>query len=197
MVTFSENLDLKLQPNTCETCRACGLYFNQLPLTDCVEKAEVFWVGLSAVRLGVDSEKTPLGNDTKSGALIAEIEEPLRKNYFFYKTNLVKCLPLNSNDKIRYPSKKEMRRCFENLENELNTYNPSIVFLLGKQVSNFVLSKIGEKEISFSKVYEYEYFTYKGSIFIPVHHPSYMLIYKRKDIKRYIKSLRKKIKHFA
>ena len=56
-----------------------------------------------------------------------------------YKTNLVKCLPLTEQQKLRYPSKKEMDKCFDNLVSEINAMSPKIVFLLGEKV--FLLSQ--------------------------------------------------------
>lgn len=50
-----------------------------------------------------------------------------------YKTNLVKCLPLTEQQKLRYPSKKEMDKCFDNLVSEINAMSPKIVFLLGEK----------------------------------------------------------------
>ena len=53
------------------------------------------WVGLSAVRVDDIEKETPLSNLTNTGKLLSEIESRNKKSEF-YKTNLVKCLPLNS-----------------------------------------------------------------------------------------------------
>jgi uracil-DNA glycosylase family 4 len=121
-------------------CKACGLYLNQLPVVDNTKRASVFWVGLSSVFIPEDEEKLPLSPYTRSGALINKIEQPFINEISFYKTNIVKCLPLNNN-KIRYPFKHEMEKCYPNLETEIEILNPSFVFLLGKQVATFVLEK--------------------------------------------------------
>ena len=72
----------------------------------------------------------PLSPFTKTGTLISQIEEPFRNDIPFYKTNVVKCLPL-MNDKIRYPLKHEMEKCYPNLVDEIAILNPSVIFLLG------------------------------------------------------------------
>jgi uracil-DNA glycosylase len=43
------------------------------------------------------------------------------------------------NDKIRYPLKHEMEKCYPNLVNEIAIVNPSAIFLLGKLVAPFPL----------------------------------------------------------
>jgi uracil-DNA glycosylase len=178
--------------NPCKNkqCRACGLYINQYPLFAEQTAAQVFWVGLSAVQIGAGEEGLPLAENTRTGNLIHEIERPFVGNITFYKTNLVKCVPLKEG-KIRYPSTTEMGRCFPNLETELQELKPSIVFLLGKQVSTYVVRSKGKTEISLNEDFKYKSLYLDGTHYVPVHHPSYILVYKRKAIKQYIKGIRK------
>lgn len=89
-------------------CQKCGLCKNQKPLLDIenIEKnCQVFWVGLSAKKIS---------SDTNTGMVIHKIEE-MYEDVSTYKTNLVKCLPLTNQKKIRYPNQKEIDSCFENL----------------------------------------------------------------------------------
>lgn len=127
--------------------------------------------------------------ETKSGALIEEIEKPLSSQLTFYKTNLVKCLPLNSG-RIRYPNQGEMKKCSSKFDMELRALNPSLVFLLGKQVASFVFKRYLNKEATLDKAFHYQPHFYNGMYFVPVHHPSYMLIYKRKCVEDYITGIR-------
>lgn len=150
----------------------------------------MFWVGLSAVRFDDEEYRQPLSPNTRSGALIERIEKPLQKDLSFYKTNLVKCLPLK-NGKIRYPLKKEMEKCCPNFEDELDLLKPSIVFLLGKQVSSFVLKRFSDEQANLAKDFRYTRSIIDGITFVPVHHPSYILVYNRKNLNKYIRSLRK------
>lgn len=171
-------------------CKACGLYLNQLPVLDEPEKSSIFWVGLSSVLITDENEKQPLSPKTKSGALIDKIEDPFKGDISFYKTNVVKCLPL-SNNKIRYPLKHEMEKCYPNLEDEISALKPSIIFLLGKQVANFVLSKHSLKLANLDDGFNYECFRVNNIIYIPVHHPSFILVYRRKVIEKYIQGISK------
>ena len=189
-VKYSLDWKQKLKPKSNESCRACGLYLNQPPVHQNANVAQIFWVGLSAVRFDEGAVKLPLAPSTNSGALIQKIEEPLKNNFSIYKTNLVKCLPLNGS-KIRYPSKQEMKRCYGNFKDEIAILKPSIIFLLGKQVSSFVLSQHGIKNFSFDKNYNYSGVYLQEILYVPIHHPSYVLIYKRKQLDNYIKGLRK------
>ncbi len=188
-VKYSLDLSQKIQPCTNKICKACGLYLNQLPVLDLAIRSHIFWVGLSAVQFDDDIERLPLSPNTKSGALIENVEIPLKKTTNFYKTNLVKCLPLKDG-KIRYPLEHEMEKCFPNFEYELNELSPSIVFLLGKQASTFVLKKMGIDEINLREDFKYEIFEFGNTSFVPVHHPSYILVYKRKYVNKYIRQLR-------
>ena len=169
-------------------CKACGLYLNQLPLFDNYKQSQIFWLGLSAVQVDDVKSSKPLSSETASGNLISMIEEPYLHQLQFYKTNLVKCLPLK-NDKIRYPIQNEMEKCFPNFELEIKELKPTIVFLLGKQVSSFISKKYSIKLGTFSKKFKYEPFLVNGITFIPIHHPSYILVYKRKFLKKYISQI--------
>lgn len=169
-----------------KSCNQCVLCNNQSPVIQQCDNAEVFWVGLSAVRVS-DSRDIPLSNNTNSGKLINSIEFFI-PNINFYKTNIVKCLPLKD-EKIRYPLKKEMETCFFHLENEMDSLNPRLIFLLGKQVATFVLNKYGIKQYSLNEDFDYTSFDIGKYRFIPIHHPSYILIYKRKRLQNYMKNI--------
>lgn len=144
------------------------------------------WVGLSAVAI-VDSEDCePLSASTRSGWLVSSIEAEFTPQISFYKTNLVKCLPLQNTGKIRYPSAPEMAKCYHNLENEVAILEPKLVFLLGKQVASFVGTRVFEHDIGFSNKFEYNGFQSGGTTYVPIHHPSYMLVYGRAMMQSYI-----------
>lgn len=177
--------ETQINPTNCKRCKACGLYINQFPLVDKTSKADVFWVGLSAVQMDLDDKKrVPLSPSTRSGKLIQDIEKSFDSSLIFRKTNLVKCLPLNMN-KIRYPELLEMKKCFPNLKDEIKQHNPRIVFLLGRQVAEFVFKQNSWKLGALGTEFTYNGQTKNGVTYIPIHHPSYMLVYKRKFIDNY------------
>lgn len=135
-----------------------------------------------------EEEKQPLSPYTRSGALINEIEKPYIEDISFYKTNVVKCLPL-ANNKIRYPLKHEMEKCYPNLVDEIEALKPSMIFLLGKQVATFVLGKQSLGSFSLNDNFEYDSYTINNILYVPVHHPSFILVYRRKYIENYIKGI--------
>ena len=167
-------------------CSNCNLCSFQPPLLDNYnEKAMVMWVGLSAKKVENVALEIPLANNTNTGKIIEKIES---EKDFFYKTNLVKCVPLDKNGKLRYPNKDEMNSCFENLIFELITLKPKIVFLLGSKVSNFILSKIKSKK--FKNEINEEIIRILDNIeFINIYHPSYIAVYKRKEANNYISGI--------
>ncbi len=189
-VKYSQVLNKKIKPCR-KVCKTCGLYLNQLPVLDFLKSSHIFWVGLSAIQFDEGIEHLPLSPSTRTGALISTIEESLKDEISFYKTNLVKCVPLKDDGKIRYPIEHEMEKCFPNFQFELNALNPSVVFLLGKQVANFVMKKKGIRGIELSDNFKYKSFEINGISFVPIHHPSYILVYKRKLLNSYIKNVQK------
>lgn len=169
-------------------CKKCSLCFNQEPLLDVEKKCQVFWVGLSAKKV-ISNTDLPLAPETNSGMLIQKIEQTC-ENIITYKTNLVKCLPLNNEQKLRYPNSEEIDCCFENLISEIQTMSPKIVFLLGEKVYSTIEKKM---KMEFDKWhgFEYHYKEINGIYYVPIHHPSYIYVYKRKEIQEYIDSVEK------
>jgi uracil-DNA glycosylase family 4 len=187
-IKYSQDLSRTLNPCKNRICKACGLYLNQLPVLDKAKKSNIFWVGLSAVIFEDGVKKQPLSPVTRSGSLIEQIENGFEFENSFYKTNLVKCVPLK-NDKIRYPVGHEMEKCFPNFQFELEVLKPSVVFLLGKQVATFILNKISDKEVVLAENFAYTPIQINNIKFVPVHHPSYILVYKRKLIQNYMEGI--------
>jgi DNA polymerase len=163
-------------------CNKCELYKNQKPLLDTALKCDVFWVGLSAKQAMSDIEK-PLSATTNSGKVICEIEKKYIKT-ITYKTNLVKCLPLDDRGKLRYPKQHEMELCMLNLEKEICELSPKVIFLLGNKVTDTVGKYFS---IKFEKIkgYEYKLYKHEDNYFVPIHHPSYIWVYKRKQMNDY------------
>jgi uracil-DNA glycosylase family 4 len=183
-------------PQQNKMCKSCGLYLNQLPATDKKTQSDVFWVGLSAVAFTNEEERVPLSPTTRSGALLVEIERGFSDSITFFKTNLVKCLPLKEN-KIRYPISKEMENCFPNLNAEIEQFKPKVIFLLGKQVATFVLSKFNITHFHLDEDFEYKGYKVGEVTYIPIHHPSYVLIYKRKNLIKYIGEIRSVVERYC
>jgi DNA polymerase len=173
--------------NICQSirnCQECDLCKNQIPLVqNNTKQIDVFWVGLSAVKAKDESE-IPLSPTTNSGKLIHSIEFTFSADVSFYKTNIVKCLPLKD-DKIRYPSISEMKKCYSHLETEINTFNPKIIFLLGKQVADFVLNRYN-MQVSLDDNFDYNKYSIEQYRLVPIHHPSFILVYKRKKLSDYL-----------
>jgi DNA polymerase len=169
-------------------CEKCGLCRHQAPLLDVSWDAQVFWVGLSAKKVTSDDER-PLSPSTNSGKILCSIEERC-DGVVMYKTNLVKCLPLDGVGKLRYPNKFEVNHCLPNLCLEIKTISPQIIFLLGSKVIDAV-SKHYSIELKKWSEFDYNATKHGGSFFVPVHHPSYVYVYKRKRIDEYITSIQK------
>ena len=178
-------------------CEKCNLHKNQKPLLDVAKKCKVMWVGLSAKKIKENdaTDYIPLSPSTNTGKLIKEIED-MCPYVTTYKTNLVKCLPLNEN-KLRYPSIREMELCFSNILIELKNISPQLVFLLGKQVQSAFEKHLNIKFQQNMNDFLYEIKYINGINYISIHHPSYICVYKKSHRKIYINSVKNIIESFS
>lgn len=150
-------------------------------------KKGVMWVGLSAKDKNSAEDYTPLHTDTNTGKLIAQIEEACCCENS-YKTNLVKFAPRDIKGKLRYPTVEECIKDYPKLVSEIDEAKPKVIFLLGIKTATFVLKKIGFKTPKLS--YEYKIFEHENKWYVPIHHPSYIMIYKRKEKDLYIRAVK-------
>lgn len=148
----------------------------------------ILWVGLSAKK-----RKTvtlpPLCETTVSGRLVTEATERMPA-FAHHRTNLVAFAPMDSKNRLRYPTDEEMRCGAGNLIKAINNLQPTIVVLLGAKTANAVFTglKSNHRVTSF-RDYEYSALTINGTAFVPVHHPSYIAVYKRKTKARYFAAI--------
>ena len=145
-----------------------------------MKKIDVMWVGLSAKNGKTGEKLSPLGEQSNSGRVIGAIEGRC-PGVRFYRTNLVKNVPLDEKGKLRYPNYEEMRIAMPVLLREIQIYRPEIIVLLGGQVSKFIEKYLEQEKMKLS------------AQICRVYHPSYIYIYKRKHIEDYILRISKKI----
>lgn len=168
--------------NACNICNyKCQKY----------KSAHIMFVGLSAKQTKQSDDRkllAPLSSQTNSGKIIDLLSLKF-KDLLTYKTNLVKCAPLNNQNKLRYPNENEMENCFNLFQHELNQVKPLVVVMLGKQVSHFLIKKF---EIDAKKGHKVPFLTsyvHNQMLFIETYHPSYMQIYQHKNISDYIEQI--------
>ncbi|MEJ2742863.1 MAG: uracil-DNA glycosylase family protein [Gammaproteobacteria bacterium] len=176
--------------NEIQKCQNCSLCNNQEPLIQTYQSkiCSTFFVGLSAVQVDCVDSEIPFSKSTRSGALLRDIAELGNKNGIYF-TNVVKCLPLKD-DKIRYPTKSEMDSCFPNFELELSAYNPQKLVLFGRQVANYVVKRLSASLDQEQPVDGVAFYSASKLAIMTAPHPSYMLIYKRKNIDWYVSTIR-------
>lgn len=132
------------------------------------------WVGIS------DKENLePLSCQSLSGEVIAEIESRFN-NIKSHKTNLVNYAPMDAQGKMRYPNQAEITDRFPAFRKELDLLKPRVVFMLGKLVSENIGKRL-DLNLSYWDKFNYTPFFRNGTYFVPVHHPSYIAVYKKKD----------------
>ena len=165
--------------NRITKCNKCDISCNQKPLVENMKKSDIMFLGISA-KMKETEDEMPLSENTNSGKLIKMIEERLleeNNNLLCYRSNMVKCVPLNEEGKIRYPDNLEIENCIENLEYELNIVKPKVVVFLGRLVEKYLKKKIIEL----------------GYNVITIYHPSYIYVYRKKGIEKYVEESSKNI----
>ena len=125
---------------------------------------------------------------TNSGKLIGEIESRIAETFSAYKTNLVKCAPLDESGKLRYPNLAEMKACLPRLLVGIEHFQPRVNVPLGGKVAKFMIATLmsDQRFDGFADDFKYQAFSFNNSLLLPVHHPSYIWIYRRKRIPQYI-----------
>ena len=165
--------------NIIEKCNRCSISCNQKPLVENMRKSDIMFLGISA-KMKETEDEMPLSENTNSGKLIKMIEERLLKednNISCYRSNMVKCVPLDKEGKIRYPNIWEIENCIDNLVYELSIVKPKVVVFLGRLVEKHLKKKIIEL----------------GYNTITIHHPSYIHVYRKKEIEKYVEESSKNI----
>ena len=172
-----------MKNNSCDNkiikCNRCSISYNQKPLVENIKKSDIMFVGISA-KMKEPENEMPLSENTNSGKLIKMIEERLveeNHNISCYRSNMVKCVPLNEKGKIRYPNSLEIENCIDNLVYELSIVKPKVVVLLGRLVEKHLKKKINEL----------------GYNNITIYHPSYIPVYRKKEIDKYVEESSKNI----
>ena len=160
--------------NIITKCNRGSISCNQKPLVENIRKSDIMFVGISA-KMKETEDEMPLSENTNSGKLIKMIEE--NSNISCYRSNMVKCVPLNEKGKIRYPDSLEIKNCIDNLVYELSIVKPKVVVLLGRLVEKHLKKKINEL----------------GYNNITIHHPSYIHVYRKKEIEKYVEESSKNI----
>lgn len=149
-------------------------------------KPLVYFVGLSAKPMCEH-----LAPETRTGNIIEQIIHHL-PSVKAVKTNLVKTPPIDQEGKLRYPNPNEMKTGWNELKGEMNQTFPNLLVTLGQQVSFFLRSQMGVQPAKPQLPSDFSYESYLSqykSYILSVHHPSFVFVYRRKDIKNYVENV--------
>ena len=149
-------------------------------------KPLVYFVGLSAKPMCEH-----LAPETRTGNIIEQIIHNL-PSIKTVKTNLVKTPPIDQAGYLRYPNPTEMKLGWNELQDEMNQTIPNLLVTLGQQVSVFLRLQMGVQPVKprFPADFSYEsYFSQSKSYILSVHHPSFIYVYRRKDIENYVENV--------
>ena len=139
----------------------------------------------TAILINIPVVEIPLDSRTRSGKIIDAFENIAQKHCMsVYRTNLVKCAPIDSEKRLRYPNDKEINACFEKLTDEINNIDPKLIILLGNIVresfqTNFNINICKPKENSLQVV------KWNNINIISIYHPSYIKRSKNRELRYY------------
>ncbi|MBN1584919.1 uracil-DNA glycosylase family protein [Candidatus Uhrbacteria bacterium] len=153
----------------------------------------VLWVGLSDKRTG-DNVLPPLSESSPSGKIVDEAIIGL-DGYEHIKENLVDFAPLDERNRMRYPTSEEMRMGAHRLMGIIERVRPSTVVILGRRAAKAVFDSfdLSHSCLSFGE-FRYRSCSMGGVKYLPVHHPSFISIYRRKHKDSYLAAVREMIK---
>ncbi len=149
-------------------------------------KPLVYFVGLSA-----KPRCENLAPETRTGNIIGQIVQYL-PCIEAVKTNLVRIPPIDPEGNLRYPNPTEMRSGWNELQDEIHRTFPSLLVTLGQQVSFFLRSQMGVRPAKprLPSDFSYEsYLSHAQSNILSVHHPSFIYVYRRKEIDNYVENV--------
>lgn len=146
----------------------------------------VYFVGLSA-----KPNCGHLAPETRTGCIVERIIQHL-PSVKVVRTNLVRIPPVDRAGNLRYPSLTEMQTGWNELLHETDRTFPSLLVTLGQQVSFFMRSRMGvqpPKPVLPPDFSHEAYLAQSQSNILSVHHPSFVYVYRRRDIESYVDSV--------
>jgi len=149
-------------------------------------KPLVYFIGLS-----VKPMCDHLAPETRTGNIIEHIINKL-PSVKTIKTNLVKIAPIDQEGNLRYPNTTEMQLGWYELKNEINRTDPDLLVALGQQVSLFLRLQMGVQPAKPQLPPDFSYEMYLSqcqSKILSIHHPSFIYVYRRKEIENYVENV--------
>src|SRR4030042_3386549 len=146
----------------------------------------VYFIGLSAKPMCEH-----LAPETRTGYIIEQIIHHL-PSINIVKTNLVKIPPIDQAGNLRYPNLNEMTLGWNDLQNDINQRLPYLLVTLGQQVSFFLRAQMGVQPAKSQLPSDFLYTSYLSQsrlYVLSIHHPSFVFVYRRKDMENYINNV--------
>jgi uracil-DNA glycosylase family 4 len=164
------------------SCQKCSLSLSQKPLLVSTfnVKRPIMVVGISAKITHFASE-SPLDGRTPSGRIIDSMESIANDmGLSIYRTNLVKCAPIDSSSKLRYPTTDEITACIDNLIFEIEVLDPPLVILLGSIVQTALENKLNMR-IGKVRACSFPLYKHRQRYYVASYHPSYVARSKKRS----------------
>ncbi len=156
--------ELKEKLNACKGCPLCSTRTN-LVFSDGNPEANIMLIGEAP---GADEDRLGVPFVGRAGKLLDEFfkKAGIERQKDIYICNTLKCRPPNN----RKPEPGEKKACAPYLKFQMDTIKPKIIILCGATalesfIKGYTITKARGKIFKGSK----------GTVFIPIFHPSYLL----------------------
>ena len=156
--------DLKEKLQNCKGCPLCSTRTNVV-FSDGNPNADIMLIGEAP---GADEDRLGVPFVGRAGKLLDEFVKKagIDRQKDVYICNTLKCRPPNN----RKPESSEKKACAPYLKQQIDAVNPKIIILCGATaLESFI------KGLSISKARGKVFKGSKGTVFIPIFHPSYLL----------------------
>ena len=156
--------DLKEKLQNCKGCPLCSTRTNVV-FSDGNPNADIMLIGEAP---GADEDRLGVPFVGRAGKLLDEFfkKAGIDRQKDVYICNTLKCRPPNN----RKPESSEKKACAPYLKQQIDAVNPKIIILCGATaLESFI------KGLSISKARGKVFKGSKGTVFIPIFHPSYLL----------------------
>ena len=143
------------------------------------QKKNLVWIGISMQK----GANQAFDEGFLSGKIVSRAMAALPE-FTHHKANLVDFAPLDENNRIRYPTTKEIILNQRKLLRRLEEIDPMAIIAMGGMVTRHLGEMLRIKSES-PKSFNYRAVDGKWPL-VSVHHPSYVGVYKKKEMQNYI-----------
>jgi len=162
-----------------DSARWVGFPFREGDIVRDTDAMNVFWIGISAQRDEEGAPLPPLATVTPSGRIVDEIIHRCREHRHT-KLNAVDKVLVDELGKLRNPTRKELEEGLRSITNTMQQSTSALFIFLGGLIRGHLSTRVLNR--AFQEYVVYDLFETR-TLF--VQHPSYVRVYKYRNLEDY------------